>query len=280
MKRYLCILAYILIALNIKAQSQIDRNFWIEVKLNRASGKINNGLNSWLYVESKNISNGSSSKALERLERIDKDLELQDKLCLNLYVQYGRNKENLRQILKLLCGSYSVANPFSDILILKYSKDMRAKKLLERKDIENKEIEQRRENERREIEMQIIEQLRKDSLKQFEDYKSIEVARGDTVLPQFKNGKEGLLNFIKEHIEYPEMAQDEGVRGTVLIFFVISEYGLVENIDVIEGIGAGCDQEAKRVIRSMPKWIPAKANGKPIRFRMSLRISFGHSSKE
>ena len=90
----------------------------------------------------------------------------------------------------------------------------------------------------------------------------------------------GFENFYKTHIEenlnYPEEAKKANIKGKVYVQFYINEDGSISDVTVARGIGYGCDQEAVRLIKLSPKWKPAKKNGKPIRERMVLPVSFGY----
>ena len=80
-----------------------------------------------------------------------------------------------------------------------------------------------------------------------------------------------------KNITYPIEAREAGIEGVVFITFVIEIDGSISNIKVLRGIGGGCDDEAVRVIRLMPKWTPGKQNGKEVRvqFNMPIKFSFG-----
>ncbi|MEZ4961023.1 MAG: M56 family metallopeptidase [Saprospiraceae bacterium] len=86
--------------------------------------------------------------------------------------------------------------------------------------------------------------------------------------------KENLVNFIVENLKYPEKAKKAGVEGTVVIKFVISESGAVRDAQAIKGIGAGCDEEALRVVNQMPDWTPGMKDGKAVSVEMSLPFKF------
>ena len=76
---------------------------------------------------------------------------------------------------------------------------------------------------------------------------------------------ENLIPFLSEHLIYPEMAKQYNVSGKVYINFLISETGEILNASLLKGIGYGCDEEALRVIKLMPKWKPGIKKGKPVR---------------
>jgi protein TonB len=95
-----------------------------------------------------------------------------------------------------------------------------------------------------------------------------------TEMPEFPGGDAGRVEFLSVNIKYPQMAKETGVMGKVYVNFVIDENGYVVESKLIRGIGGGCDEEAMRVIRSMPKWKSGKQNGIPVRVQFSLPIEF------
>ncbi|MEZ5013275.1 MAG: energy transducer TonB [Chitinophagales bacterium] len=93
-------------------------------------------------------------------------------------------------------------------------------------------------------------------------------------MPEYPGGVKKLYEYIANHIEYPRMARDNGVEGTVYLKFIVDETGAVSDVQLLRGIGAGCDEEAMRVIRGMPKWTPGKQNGKPAAVWYKLPVKF------
>ena len=70
------------------------------------------------------------------------------------------------------------------------------------------------------------------------------------------------------------MARESGIQGTVYVTFVVEPSGNVSDVRVLRGIGGGCDEEAIRVIQSMPKWTPGKQRGKSVRVQFNMPIKF------
>lgn len=93
-------------------------------------------------------------------------------------------------------------------------------------------------------------------------------------MPEFPGGTEALMNYLRKSLRYPETARENNIQGKVIVQFVIDEVGEVSQAKVLRGIGHGCDEEALRVVLSMPSWKPGKQNGKPVKTRMNLPISF------
>ena len=83
----------------------------------------------------------------------------------------------------------------------------------------------------------------------------------------------GGLGEIQRKIRYPEIARKAGVEGRVILQFIVNENGSVTEAAVVRGIGAGCDEEALRVVREA-KFKPGKQRGKAVKVKMSLPITF------
>jgi TonB family protein len=92
--------------------------------------------------------------------------------------------------------------------------------------------------------------------------------------PEFPGGMEAWNNFLKDNLKYPSQAGRMGIEGTVYLVFEIKTDGSVHNIELLRGIGAGCDEEAMRVIGKSPNWIPGKQRGRLVNVRMRLPIRF------
>src|SRR5690606_17943457 len=75
---------------------------------------------------------------------------------------------------------------------------------------------------------------------------------------EFPGGQEKMYEFLRENMKYPPMAKDARIQGKVFVQFVVWTDGSISDVNVLKGIGGGCDEEAIRVIKSMPKWAPAE----------------------
>jgi len=93
-------------------------------------------------------------------------------------------------------------------------------------------------------------------------------------MPRFPGGQAALMKYLATHIKYPELAKESGIQGRVFINFVVEPDGHIDHVKVLRGIGGGCDEEAVRVVKSMPKWIPGKQRGKPVRVSFNLPVKF------
>ncbi len=92
--------------------------------------------------------------------------------------------------------------------------------------------------------------------------------------PSFPGGDAARMKFLQDNIKYPQMARESGIQGTVYVTFVVERSGAVTDVKILRGIGGGCDEEALRVVRNMPKWEPGKQRGKPVRVQFNMPIKF------
>ena len=93
-------------------------------------------------------------------------------------------------------------------------------------------------------------------------------------MPEFPGGPEALNAFLTREIQYPEVARNNGITGTVLIEFVVEKDGRVSNAKVKVPLFPECDKEAVRGIMAMPKWKPGKNMGKPVRVFYTVPVTF------
>ena len=94
------------------------------------------------------------------------------------------------------------------------------------------------------------------------------------VMPEFKGGDRALLKYIAEHVQYPEMAKDNDIQGTVFVKFVVNELGKVTDVELLKGIDPLLDTEALKVIKSLPDWKPGSQSGRNVKVRMQVPIKF------
>jgi len=101
-------------------------------------------------------------------------------------------------------------------------------------------------------------------------------------MPQFPGGEEARVKYMVQSIKYPEEARKKGVQGTVYVSYIVEADGSITNAKVLRGIGGACDEEALRVIKGMPAWIPGKQKGKAVRvqFNMPIKFTLDDSKKE
>ena len=94
------------------------------------------------------------------------------------------------------------------------------------------------------------------------------------VMPEFPGGEQAMINFVAKNVTYPKEAMEKEISGRVLVGFIVEKDGSITETEVVKGIGGGCDEEAVRVVKAMPKWKPGKQKGKPVRVHFLLPITF------
>jgi len=93
-------------------------------------------------------------------------------------------------------------------------------------------------------------------------------------MPEFPGGRAALMKYLATNIKYPPYAKEAGIQGRVFINFVVEKDGSITAVKVLRGIGGGCDEEAVRVVKNMPKWKPGMQRGKPVRVSFNLPVKF------
>jgi len=93
-------------------------------------------------------------------------------------------------------------------------------------------------------------------------------------MPEFPGGEDALVRYLSKHIRYPNFAVENEIEGTVMVEFVVSEDGSIKNPKILKGIKGGCDEEAMRVVRSMPKWKAGKQAGHAVPVLYSVPVVF------
>lgn len=97
-------------------------------------------------------------------------------------------------------------------------------------------------------------------------------------MPVYPDGQAAMIDYLIKNIKYPEEAKKKGIQGKVLVSFVVEKDGSISEVKVVSGIGSGCDEEAVRVVKGMPKWVPGEQKGKPVRVQFKLPIMFALSA--
>lgn len=94
-------------------------------------------------------------------------------------------------------------------------------------------------------------------------------------MPKFADGGQaGLLQYLGKNMKYPAIPQETGIQGRVTVQFVVNKDGSIVDVTVLRGIDSYLDKEAVRVISGMPKWIPGKQRGKPVRCKFTVPVVF------
>jgi TonB family protein len=92
--------------------------------------------------------------------------------------------------------------------------------------------------------------------------------------PEFPGGREALMAYLLENLEYPATARKTNVEAIALVSFTVDKNGDIRNAKSLKTIGFGIDKEALRVVNEMPRWNPAVQNGKPVEMEYTLEINF------
>lgn len=93
-------------------------------------------------------------------------------------------------------------------------------------------------------------------------------------MPQFPGGDAALNEYLSKNINYPVVAQENGVQGRVVISFVVEKDGSITDVKVARSVDPSLDKEAQRVVKSMPRWIPGVQNGSKVRVKYHVPVSF------
>ncbi|MCR4852033.1 MAG: energy transducer TonB [Prevotella sp.] len=91
-------------------------------------------------------------------------------------------------------------------------------------------------------------------------------------MPSFPGGN--VMAWLSQNLKYPVIAAENGVQGRVVVQFVVEKDGSVTDVHAVKKVDPSLDKEAERVVKSMPKWIPGKQNGSPVRVKYTLPVTF------
>jgi protein TonB len=94
------------------------------------------------------------------------------------------------------------------------------------------------------------------------------------VLPSFPGGEKARITYFHKQVKYPKFAMDNKIQGVVYVNFIVEPDSSISNISILQGIGAGCDDEAIRAVREMPEWIPGQKNGRAVRVQITMPLTF------
>lgn len=107
-----------------------------------------------------------------------------------------------------------------------------------------------------------------------EEEKAPEVHTIVEQMPVFPGGEQALLAYVTSHVKYPEIAKEQDVQGIVQLRFVVLENGSIGDVQIVKSLESHCDAEAKRVVKSLPRFVPGKQQGKAVRVWYTLPIRF------
>ena len=152
---------------------------------------------------------------------------------------------------------------------------------LQRREMEESAKRQRQEEEARQ--QARVEQLKQRSREIEQAYATFyteferKISEGQIIPdsdPAFPGGTEKLNAYLADNIQYPSVAADAGISGVVVVSFIIEKDGTISDVKCLRNIGGGCGDEAVRLVKTMPKWIPGVKDGKLVRCQFKLPITF------
>lgn len=111
-------------------------------------------------------------------------------------------------------------------------------------------------------------------VKNVHGYKKDDPRRKFLKMAQFPGGIPGLMQFLKTHVEYPDISKAVQHSGVVVVRFIIKKDGTAVPHSIVKGVSPFLDLEAWQVIKEMPKWIPAQFKGKPAAIVYNLPVKF------
>jgi periplasmic protein TonB len=88
--------------------------------------------------------------------------------------------------------------------------------------------------------------------------------------PEFVGGREAMLKFIGKNFKYPRDAEQKGIEGRVVVGFTVDKTGAITDVYILKGVSTSLDNEAMRVMKSMPNWKPGRNNGSPVRVKYKV----------
>ncbi|WP_057936099.1 energy transducer TonB [Algoriphagus resistens] len=93
-------------------------------------------------------------------------------------------------------------------------------------------------------------------------------------MPTPPEGIDGWNNYLAKNMKYPKAARKSKVEGMVMVSFVVQQSGEISNVEIVRGIGKGCDEEVVRLVKESPKWKPGKKDGNIVKTQMMLPVNF------
>ncbi len=101
-------------------------------------------------------------------------------------------------------------------------------------------------------------------------------------MPQYPGGQDAMFKFLAQNLRYPVKAQQNGVQGMVILSFIVTKTGQINSIKIVRGVDPELDNEAMRVVKTMPIWIPGKQKGENVnvKYTLPVRFALGGGTKE
>ncbi|WP_191906989.1 energy transducer TonB [Adhaeribacter soli] len=92
--------------------------------------------------------------------------------------------------------------------------------------------------------------------------------------PEFPGGTSRMYEFMVKNLQYPAAAQEKGIEGRSIVQFVVTKTGKIRDVSILKSLGKEIDEEAMRLVKSMPVWTPGKQNGRAVHVRYTMPIMF------
>ena len=106
------------------------------------------------------------------------------------------------------------------------------------------------------------------------DAEDLTIELKKVVMPQYPGGKDAIFKYLAQNIRYPKKAAKNGTQGRVIVQFWVETDGSISDVKVVKGLSWDLNDEAKRVVKKMPKWKPGTIGGEPARIQFTLPIVF------
>ena len=114
-----------------------------------------------------------------------------------------------------------------------------------------------------------------DTIRTQDTIRMISPNRGEIVItqPEFRGGMTAMRQYIDDNFVYPDDAARRSVNGKMEVEFTIEKSGDVSYVSILKGLDFSIDEEVLRLLKAMPRWIPATKNGAPVRYKVSMPIT-------
>ena len=106
------------------------------------------------------------------------------------------------------------------------------------------------------------------------DAENLTVELKKVVMPEYPGGPAECMKFLSKNIRYPKKARENGTQGRVVVQFVVDKDGSIDDIKIVKSVSWELNDEAKRVVKRMPKFKPGTIGGEPVRMRFTMPIMF------
>ena len=120
----------------------------------------------------------------------------------------------------------------------------------------------------------LLSQQKSETVAQVETKENAKAATSAEIMPQFPGGQTALIRFIYQNIQYPSAALKQRIEGRVWCSFIVETDGSISNVSLEEGVYIFLDEEAIRVLKTMPAWSPGRTNGENVRVKVYIPIVF------